>query len=157
MMQHWSPATSACLILLAPAVFTDLHRRAIPNAITISGVGGGLVYHLMSASGPGFAFFGLLVGGLLLMAPYLQGWTGAGDVKLLAALGSWLGPITTLWVFLYATAVGGIMAGFLAMRRYRFMAPGTKSKTRLAEPHPGIPFAVALSAGYLIFRIWGLP
>jgi prepilin peptidase CpaA len=40
---------------------------------------------------------------------------GAGDVKLLAALGAWLGPRDTLWIAIYASMAGGVMAVAVAL------------------------------------------
>ena len=42
-------------------------------------------------------------------------WVGAGDVKLLAALGAWLGPTATFWACLYGLAGGGLLAIALAV------------------------------------------
>ena len=49
--------------------------------------------------------------GVLLFLPFflLRG-MGAGDVKLLAALGAWLGPLQTVWLALFASIAGGVLA-----------------------------------------------
>ena len=41
---------------------------------------------------------------------------GAGDVKLLAALGAWLGPRDAFWLAIYASMCGGALAVVLALR-----------------------------------------
>ena len=43
------------------------------------------------------------------------GGMGAGDVKLLAALGAWLGPGDTFWLAIYASMAGGVMAVVVAL------------------------------------------
>jgi prepilin peptidase CpaA len=53
--------------------------------------------------------------GVALFLPFflLRG-MGAGDVKLLAALGAWLGPMQTIWLALFASMAGGVMALIVA-------------------------------------------
>ena len=49
--------------------------------------------------------------GLALMLPlYMIGGMGAGDVKLFAGVGAWVGPMVTLGAFVVAVEVGGVMA-----------------------------------------------
>jgi prepilin peptidase CpaA len=58
--------------------------------------------------------------GLLLMLPgHVIGGTGAGDVKLFAAIGALLGPIGIAVAFLYTAIAGGLLAAFVAMTRGR--------------------------------------
>jgi prepilin peptidase CpaA len=53
---------------------------------------------------------------------YLIGATGGGDVKLLAALGTVLGPAPTLRAFVASAIAGGLIAIFVAYRRGRLAA-----------------------------------
>ena len=46
----------------------------------------------------------------LLIVPYALGGLGAGDVKLVAALGAWLGPGDTFWLAMYTGVAGAVMA-----------------------------------------------
>ena len=56
----------------------------------------------------------MLLGFACLILPYLWGGMGAGDVKALAALGAWLGPKLTVFLFCYMGIAGGIIAvGYL--------------------------------------------
>jgi prepilin peptidase CpaA len=50
---------------------------------------------------------------------HIVGATGAGDVKLLAALGSWLGPAGTATAFVYSALAGGALAIIVAVHRGR--------------------------------------
>jgi prepilin peptidase CpaA len=50
---------------------------------------------------------------------HMLGATGAGDVKLLAALGAWLGPSRTVQAFFYTAIAGGLLAVVVALRRRR--------------------------------------
>ncbi|BBO86502.1 hypothetical protein DSCO28_70680 [Desulfosarcina ovata subsp. sediminis] len=148
----------ACMALLAAAVYTDLTRRLIPNDLIVAGFIGALVYHLLAASSPSqgvaLAMGGLLTGGVLLFFPYRRSWTGAGDVKLLAVLGAWLGPAAILRVFIGATLIGGVMA---AVQLFRYRRPVRRlcCPDGVALSAPDLPYALAIGGGYLLFLAWG--
>ena len=100
------------ILLSSAACVTDLRTRRIPNGLTFGSAGAGLVFHAVTG---GFA--GLLhgvegwgVGVALFFLPFALGGMGGGDIKLLAALGAWLGPGETVWLALYTGVAGGIMA-----------------------------------------------
>ena len=68
---------------------------------------------------------GWVVGIAIFFVPFALGGLGAGDVKLLGAIGAWLGPMNALWVGLYAGAAGGVLAIFVALTKgYLFQAVG---------------------------------
>ena len=64
--------------------------------------------------GLGMAAAGWIVGILLFLPIFLLRGMGAGDVKLLAALGAWLGPLQVVWLALFASIAGGVMALLVA-------------------------------------------
>jgi prepilin peptidase CpaA len=105
----------------------DLRTRRIPQALTLGGALAGLAFHLVSggwSAGVG-SIIGWTVGMAIFFVPFALGGLGAGDVKLLGALGAWLGPMNALWVGLYAGAAGGILAIFVALTKgYLFEAVG---------------------------------
>jgi prepilin peptidase CpaA len=76
-----------------------------------------LAYHVVTAGGPGFftATTGWLAGIAFFLLPFALGGMGGGDVKLMGALGAWLGPALALWVALYSGAAGGLLALSVAM------------------------------------------
>lgn len=100
------------LIILATAVATDLLYRKIPNALTISAAACGLLYHIYLNGLDGFLFSleGLLLGLGLLLFFHVFGMMGAGDVKLMGAVGSILGPAAVFKAFLFTAIAGGIFA-----------------------------------------------
>jgi prepilin peptidase CpaA len=91
------------------AAVIDFRRFRVPNALTFPLCLVGLAFHSASGglSGLQYSFGGIAVGILTLLLFYIMGVMGAGDVKLLAAVGAWIGPVNTLYVF----CVAGIIAG----------------------------------------------
>lgn len=91
------------------AAGTDLCKFRLHNALTIPLLVSGLIYHafIEGASGLVGGVVGALVGGLPFLAVYAKGGMGAGDIKLLAAVGAWLGP----WPVLHVLIVSGLATG----------------------------------------------
>jgi len=106
----------AVAVALAGCV-TDLRSRRIPNWLTFGAAEAGIGYHLYDAGleGLGFAAGGWLVGGLIFLPLFALRGMGGGDVKLMAALGAWVGPITAIWAALYAAVAGGVFALIVAL------------------------------------------
>lgn len=118
------------LAILTIAGITDFRSRRIPNWLTLPAIMGGLAYHTAfnGISGFIFSFAGVLLGFALLILFYLAGGMGAGDVKLLSAVGGLLGPKGVLFVFLYTAIAGGVIAlallwwkGHLTVTAKRYM------------------------------------
>ena len=57
---------------------------------------------------------GWAAGVALFFPVFVLGGMGAGDVKLLGALGAWLGPVAAVWVALYSGVAGGVMGLLVA-------------------------------------------
>jgi prepilin peptidase CpaA len=108
---------------LGTAIVTDVRTRRIPNWLTgaIAGAGFGLAFGGGVVT-PMQAALGLGAGLLLMMPGHLIGATGAGDVKLMAAVGSVVGPNLVLRAFLYSAIAGGVLAIVVAARRGRLAA-----------------------------------
>jgi prepilin peptidase CpaA len=116
---------------LATAVFTDVRTRRIPNWLTGAMAAGG--FGLAFGGGtvtPLQALLGLMVGLLLMLPGHVIGATGAGDVKLMAAIGAVVGPDLALRAFLYSAVAGGIFAIAVATRR-GVLATTLQDTTRL--------------------------
>jgi prepilin peptidase CpaA len=101
-----------CLIIASLACVTDLNTRRIPNGLTFGAALLGFVYQFLSGGldGLGAAALGWFVGAAIFIVPFALGGLGGGDVKLLAALGAWLGPGDAVWLALYTAVAGGAMA-----------------------------------------------
>jgi prepilin peptidase CpaA len=132
----------------------------------------GLGYQL-AVHGPGGALSGgagLLVGIAIFFVPFALGGLGAGDVKLVAALGAWLGPYEIVWLALYTVIAGAVLAvGVSLVRGYLRQAlsniwlllmhlrvVGFRPHPELTIHHargPKLAYGVAIFAGTMV-TIW---
>jgi prepilin peptidase CpaA len=121
---------------LAAAVVIDVRTRRIPNWLTgaIAGAGFGLAFG-GGAVTPMSAAFGLALGLALMLPGHALGATGAGDVKLMAAVGAFLGPALVFRAFLYSAVAGGALAIAIAARRG--LLASTLEGTRQLVTAPG--------------------
>ena len=99
----------------------DMRIRRVPNALTfgVATLGVGLAAVHATPLTLGGAFAGLGAGLALMLPGHVIGATGAGDVKLFAALGTFLGPGRVGMAFIYMALVGAALALAIARRRGR--------------------------------------
>lgn len=134
----------ADLILLAIiiiSIYSDLRYRRIYNWMVFSAATGGLALNLAAGGAAGLrsSLAGMLLGVGLLLIPFLLGGMGAGDVKLLGAVGALKGISFVCLTFTAAALIGGIM-GLIAIIKHRsFRAT--------------IPYGLAIGLGTLIAMI----
>lgn len=102
-------------VILMIASIEDVISLRIPNWVTLPGLAVGLSYFTLTRGYEGFLFslIGALTGLGLLIVPYIIGGTGAGDVKLMGAVGSVLGAQGVFIVFILSYVLGGAYALFL--------------------------------------------
>lgn len=108
---HWIFQTLLVVLVLAAAV-TDLRERRIPNWLTFPGLALALGMHSILGGTRGllWSLLGATVAGCIYFAPYLLGWMGGGDLKLMTALGAVLGPQDWLQLFFWTALCGGVLA-----------------------------------------------
>ncbi|MGA2496656.1 MAG: A24 family peptidase [Tepidisphaeraceae bacterium] len=99
------------LAMLVVAAAADLRLRRIPNWLTLPLMLAGLTQSCTAAAtvAPLASLLGLLAGGGLSLPMFVWGVRGGGDVKLLAATGTWLGPKGVLLVYLVAAVAGMLL------------------------------------------------
>lgn len=161
-------------ILLVAAVLAaailDYRFRKVPNFLTFPVILGGIAIGILQGGFMGYSAstLGLFLGIALLSVPYVMGGIGAGDVKLLGAIGAVKGPSFVFTAFLAAAIIGGVMAVF----RMAFIIKGsdmmilgqsvrtayyTGSLSAIDIPEyarkESLPYAVAISAGAVVALI----
>jgi prepilin peptidase CpaA len=112
--------TGVLMILLLAAAISDIKTGRIPNCLVFGGALYGLVYNIFFPVHPGyigvlFALGGLALGLSALLPLYLFRVMGAGDVKLMAMVGAFLGTSATVAAVLATLIVGGVLAVALAL------------------------------------------
>lgn len=98
--------------VLVEAALIDGWKLKVPNWLTFHMVLGGLAFatYMGGSAGLLWAFTGAVVGLALLLPLHAIGGMGAGDVKLMAGIGAWMGPSLTLGAFSVSVIVGALMA-----------------------------------------------
>ena len=107
----------AAVALVLAACVPDLRTRRIPNALTLGAAVVALAFHTATngLAGTLDSASGWLLGVALFFPLFALRGMGAGDVKLLGAVGAWLGPAQVLWVALISSVAGGVLALVVAM------------------------------------------
>ncbi len=109
---------------LVAAAVSDLRGRRIPNLVVAPLLAGGLAYQavLRGWAGAGHALLGAVLGIAILFVPFAARMIGGGDVKLLGAIGAWLGPSPMGWVTLWTAALCGVLVVLLLARHRELRA-----------------------------------
>jgi len=96
----------ACVVVFTlTAAVIDVRTRRLPNWLTVSAFVAALVFHTVTGGlvGLGGSLAGFAVGFSILLVLWLIGGGGGGDVKLMGAVGAWMGWRMTFAVFLLST------------------------------------------------------
>ncbi len=163
-------------LLLAGAI--DLVHNRVPNWLVLAGLGYALVYNAFHPDyvhdGVGMlgSLEGIGVGFLLTLPFYLLRGMAAGDVKLMAMTGAYLGPWDGLHAVLWSFMAGGVLALAIVLVKGRLgrlwrnlsqavlvgslqLAAGSAPSTQIARSESAgmLPYAVAIAAGTTLFLI----
>jgi prepilin peptidase CpaA len=160
--------------LLIGAVWADSRNHRIPNVISLGGIALGLTLQLWfnGLSGLLSGLGGTAVGLTMLLPFYIVKGMGAGDVKLMAAVGTFLGPVNVMLAVAFTLGVGALMAlvilvvhtGLLrALSRYWATLRCLVCTLQLTYIRPApdeaaamrFPYAIAIASGTAL-SIWWL-
>jgi prepilin peptidase CpaA len=164
------------ICLVAQAAITDLAVRKIPNVLILSGLLLALILHLLG--GPRWApvsqwLAGSLAGFFLFLPLYLLRGMAAGDVKLMAMVGAFTGPLAALQIAAATCLVGGVMALAMLLWSGRWRE-GWHNLATICRPLllrlagvpllpvalppgasvGGMPYGLAIALGTMGFVVW---
>ncbi|MGI8961060.1 MAG: A24 family peptidase [Bryobacteraceae bacterium] len=160
-------------IVLVAAVY-DLRFRRIPNWLNVSGVILGLAVNTLLFARSGFivAVLGITCSLLVYVPLYLIRGMGAGDVKLMAAVGAIAGPWNWFGIFVATALLGGVVSIiFVSLKRRlhqtcfnvalivtelcQFRLPSkSNSQLDVRDPHAlGMPHGALIAIGAVTFLI----
>lgn len=172
------------ILILVLAMIADLHNRRIPNTLVLVGIVVGLGLNGLLPNCSSFnnevlcglghlaSIQGLLLGFAILMPIYLLRAMGAGDVKLMAMVGAFLGPADVIGAVIATFLAGGVMAVVVAvlgkqlmalLQNIKLMLFGGLIKMQAGElpvmndlpvSVAKLPYAVAITVGTLAYLLW---
>jgi prepilin peptidase CpaA len=170
-MSVWALFTFTAICLA-----TDLSKRKIYNPVILAGFLTALVINMVNMgarAGAVFTLKGFFIGLLLLLIPFMLGALGAGDAKMLAMIGAFVGSTQVLYVMLASGVAGGVYAlivmvksGTLKTRMKKVLlgiycslflrkAVHMDNLENTAATHQTIPYGAAITAGVIIIYILG--
>ncbi|OMF38909.1 hypothetical protein BK133_00710 [Paenibacillus sp. FSL H8-0548] len=126
-------------LFLAIAFIVDIRKQIIPNWLTAASFAAAIVYHAVLGGMEGItaALIGAAAGFFPLLLLHLAKGIGAGDVKLFAALGAWLGVWTVLQVLLYSILYAGAIGICLVIMNRTFGKRLVEGATAIFVPAVG--------------------
>lgn len=152
------------------AGISDAWWFKVPNWLTYPLILTGMLFHGLLPAGHGWVFSvaGLTFGLVILLPFFLLGGVGAGDVKLLAGIGAWLGLHDVVAVFLVFGALTGVYSAVVMLIRRRWAeltrasdAPSGPDSVEEAVRHESrrrklVPLATMMAAAILILMVGAL-
>lgn len=163
---------------ITAAALTDYQSRKIPNWLTVPAAVLALLYHTFAPGGfgPWMSLAGFAIGFCLLLLPWILGGGGMGDVKMLAALGAWLGPVFILVAFALGAGFaagmamcvmfGSVVTSGIAKTRGKYLTAGAAGGTMEVEGKAAtvktrkgkrvLPFAIPVALGTWLTLAWML-
>jgi prepilin peptidase CpaA len=157
---------AASLLCATIGAIYDVRSRRIPNFVTVPAIAFGLLFHFILGSWEQLASAaaGGLICGAIFLVFYLAGGMGAGDVKLMAAVGCIAGLSLVGYLLILTSLAGGVMAICLVLYRRRLKetilnmwALVVHHRTMGLTPHPEfnirnertlrLPYGLAIAAG----------
>jgi len=160
--------------VLGTACVTDVRTKKIPNLLTFPAIAIAVSYHVATTGLQGFFFSagGMMLGIAMLIIPYLMGGMGAGDVKLMGAVGAALGPGGVLMAAILTGIVGGIYAIIVLIqdntvkaiiRRWGIVLTTVLTKTQHipvpesdSKKKQSLHYGIAIACGTVLYIVMGI-
>lgn len=151
------------VIVLSIAVVTDVRHHRIYNSLTFPSMAAGIALNTVAHGWSGFlfAFSGLVLGVVLFLPMVGLLSRGAGDLKLLAAVGALGGPTFVIWTALWAGVAGGVFAVAVLLARGRlgttmagFALDVQSGQFPVARSNIRVPYAVPIAAGAVMALVF---
>lgn len=100
------------ILLVTPAALIDFRQRRVPNWLSLTGVLLGIALNvvLFRTAGLWLSLGGIGLAMIVYLPLYLLRAMGAGDVKLMAAIGAASGPANWFGIFILTSVIGGVVA-----------------------------------------------
>lgn len=171
------PDVLLLIAVLLAATVIDVRSYRIPNALTMPAMLAGVFAHTLASAhhwtGLAAALGGLVAPVIILIPLHALRLLGAGDVKLLAAVGAFIGAPDIILAILFVLAAGGFVAVAAAMYRkvllralgniYTVTAVAATAVTAGINPVRAasagfasagrIPYAISITLGTLVFLV----
>jgi prepilin peptidase CpaA len=166
------PSQALLLLFVIVAALFDVCERRIPNWLSLGAltIALGLNLFLHQLSGVWQSLGGLVLAFAVYFALYWLRAMGAGDVKMMAALGAIVGPWNWLVIFLLSALIGGLLGVVLVLWRRRlrrtirnlyylicelahFRPPHLRHEELHVSKGFGLPHAVSVALGSLAFLV----
>lgn len=139
------------LVLLGVATLLDWRANTIPNVLTLGGAVFGLILHgtLDGAPGVGLALAGWALCLACFLPLYMGGGMAAGDVKLMAMVGAFVGPFVGIAACMSSLIAGGVIgvACMVLKRDQGTQIDGDSTGSMRAVMKTRIPYAGAIASG----------
>ena len=164
--------TAVMLLIAAIAAYTDIRGRYVPNWLVLPAIPVGLALNISASGWDGLisSGLGILICGGVFFAMFVLGGMGAGDVKLMAAIGALAGWPGAVYVLVYTVISGGVIAiGALVVRGRLFGTiknmfklstfreakkasddPNSVEAAEIEKNHAFIPYAPAVLVGVVL-------
>jgi len=137
--------------ILTIAVIEDIRNHRISNKLVLCTFVSGVGLHLMNYGLVGifgFVLAGSATGFFALLPFYILGGMGAGDVKIFAAVGAFLGPFATLYAVAMTLVIGALIAaGVFSYHKYRSDLVNEDQEKTNSKKGVSFPYAPAIALG----------
>lgn len=160
------------LLFVTAAGIYDLRERRIPNWLSLGGLSAAFGLNLVLHQVSGFwqSLGGLVLAFVIYFCLYWLRAMGAGDVKMMAAVGAIVGPRNWIVIFLFSALIGGLLGIVLVLWRGRVRRTVSNlgyliyELVHLRPPHLrreeldvskgfGLPHAVSVALGSVAFLV----